>query len=251
MSILTDHTAEAGTTDAGFDMLASREYVAPRANLLPPEIADRLALRRLTAAMIAGVVACGGIVGALYVNAESGRAPAKAALAQAHTQNDGLVAQENTLAPSQVAHQKVLAAKSALQAATGSEVLWSDQLNTLRSHLVDGVRLSSLTVTEAAGGAAGTASAVTLPSGPANQPTTTAAGTAVKPASAIASVTLNGVAVSNYAVADWLDKLSGLAGWTGVYLSTVSQDATHGTVTYAITASITSEALSHRYTTGN
>jgi Tfp pilus assembly protein PilN len=255
MSILTDHTAEVRPPDdAGFDMFASREYTPPRANLLPPEIAERLALRRVIAGMVAAVVVCGGIVGGLYSVTENGKAPAKAALVDAQTQHDGLVAQQAKLAPSQAAHQQVLTAKTSLEAAVGSEVLWSDQLNSLRSHLTDGVRLKDLSVTESVGTGSAASAAVTLPAGPANQPSSTVTSTAAAPATAIASLSMTGVAVSNYALADWMDTLATLHGWSAVYLSTstAAGDSASGSslVTFTITANITNAALSHRYTNG-
>jgi Tfp pilus assembly protein PilN len=257
MSILTDHTAEVGPPAAGFDMFASREYIPPRANLLPPEIAERLALRRVIAGMVAAAVLCGGAVAGLYVSAESGKAPAQAALADAQTQHAALAAQQAKLAPAQAAHQQVLAANKSLAAAMGSEVLWSDQLNTLRGHLTEGVRLSSLAVTKAATAGAGAASAVTLPAAPAGStatsPSTPATTTPAAAASApIASVTMVGLANSNYAVADWLDALARLHGWSDIYLTSTSADAAQkGLVTFTITANITDAALSHRYTNGS
>jgi Tfp pilus assembly protein PilN len=260
MSILTDHTAEVAPPEAGFDMFASREYIPPRANLLPPEIAERLALRRVIAGMVAAAVLCGGAVAGLYVSAESGKAPAQAELADAQTQHAALAAQQAKLAPAQAAHQQVLAANKSLAAAMGSEVLWSDQLNTLRGQLTAGVRLSSLAVSEAAGAGAAAASAVTLPAAPAGStatsaatPATTPAATATAAAAApIASVTMAGLAVSNYALADWLDALAKLHGWSSIYLTGTSTDAAHqGLVTFTITANITDAALSHRYTNGS
>ncbi|MCW2548654.1 MAG: hypothetical protein JWN96_3114 [Mycobacterium sp.] len=255
MSILTDDTAEVRTPEAGFDMFASREYVAPRANLLPPEIAERAALRRITAGMIAAVVACGAIVGAVYVSTESGKAPANRALASAQAERDDLAAQQATLAPSQTAHAKVLAARKSLEAAMGSEVLWSDQLNVLRSQLVDGVRLQTLTITETAPGAtSGTSTGVTLPTAPAGSSTSTAASgstPATDSSTAIATVAMNGLAVSTDKVADWMDTLATFPGWSNVYLSSVSADTTHvGLYNFSITANITDKAFSHRYTNG-
>jgi Tfp pilus assembly protein PilN len=253
MSILTDHSAEAPAPEAGFDLLASREYVVPRANLLPPEIAERAALRRLVVGMVVAVVAAGGVIGAVYVSTESGRAPARAALADAQAQHGVLAAQQAKLAPSQAAHQQVLAAKTSLQAAMGSEVLWSDQMNTLRSHLTDGVRLSSLTVKESAGAGSGSAAAVTLPAAPAGSGASTAA--AANPtktaANDVATATLTGVAVSNYALAAWMKTLAALPGWEHIFLTGTAADSAHaGLVTYTITADLTNAVLSHRYTNG-
>ena len=75
MSVLTDSTPESAAPAGDFDLLTPVEYIAPRANLLPPEIAERAALRKLQALLAAAVVACGGIVGAVYVTTVSDRGP--------------------------------------------------------------------------------------------------------------------------------------------------------------------------------
>ena len=255
MSVLTDSTPESGALAGDFDLLTPVEYVAPRANLLPPEIAERAALRKMQALLAAAVIACGGIVGAVYVTSASGRAPAKAALAQAQSEQQTLSAQKAALAPAQAAHQQVLAAKQSLVAAMSAEVLWSNQLDTLRRRLTDGVRLSTLTVAplDPTSGTAAS-SAVQLPAGPAGTSTAATSTTAGSAASNsyIASVTMSGTALDNDAVANWLDTLAAMPGWGNVYLSSTSTIAPPSTlVSYSITANITQAALSHRYTNGS
>lgn len=261
MSVVTESTPESGAPAGDFDLLAPVEYVAPRANLLPPEIAERAALRRMQALLAAAVIACGGIVGAVYVTTASGRAPAKAALAQAQTEQRSLGAQKAALAPAQLAHQQVLAAKQSLVAAMASEVLWSGQLDTLRRQLPDGVRLSTLTVTGVDPTAVGGASAsLQLPAAPAGSKTSSTSSTATTGSAAasaaaastyVASVTMSGVALDNDAVANWLDTLAAMPDWSNVYLTSTSANAGSSLVTYSITANITQQALSHRYTNGS
>jgi Tfp pilus assembly protein PilN len=259
MSVLTDSTPESGAPAGDLDLLAPVEYVAPRANLLPPEIAERAALRRLQALLVAAVIASGGIVGAFYVTTASHRGPAKAALAQALSEQRTLAAQKAVLAPAQVAHQQLLAAKQSLVAAMGSEVLWSDQLDTLRRQLPAGVRLSTLTVTGIDPTTGGTSSStlVTPPASSASSGTaassTAASGTGAANSNYIATVAMAGVALDNNAVANWLDTLAGMPGWGNVYLTSTLAGGGTGTptVTYAITANITPAALSHRYTNGS
>ncbi len=255
MSVLTDSTPESGAQSGDFDLLTPVEYVAPRANLLPPEIAERAALRRMQALLAAAVIACGGIVGAGYVATAHGKGPAKAALAQAQSEQQTLAHQRATLAPAQRAHQQVLAEKQSLIAATGSEVLWSNQLDNLRRQLPDGVRLSTLTVTPGSTGT-GSSSAVQLPASPAGSgqtsTSTTTAGSATTSNSYIASVSISGVALDNPHVATFLDTLAGLPGWANVYLSnTTALKPDNTIVNFSITANITSAALSHRYTNGS
>ena len=217
MSVLTDSTPESGAPAGEYDLLTPVQYVAPRANLLPPEIAERAALRKMQALLAAAVIACGGIVGAGYVATAHGKAPAKAALAQAQSEQQSLARQKASLAPAQVAHQQVLAAKQALTAAVSSEVLWSNQLDTLRRRLPDGVRLSTLTVTPITAAATGSTSpaAVQLPAGPggtSQSSTTPTAGSTTTSRNYIASVSIAGVAVDNNAVASFLETLAGNAG---------------------------------------
>jgi len=216
----------------------------------------------MQALLAAAVIACGGIVGAGYVATANGKAPAKAALAQAQSEQQSLTRQKASLAAAQVAHQQVLAAKQALTAAVSSEVLWSNQLDALRRRLPDGVRLSTLTVTPieqaAAGGtSASGAAAVQLPAGPGGKSqTTTAAGTTVPASNYIASVSMAGVAVDNAQVASLLEMLAAIPGWGNVYLTNTTASGPAGpgqakTLTYSITANITPAALSHRYMNGS
>ncbi len=260
MSVLTDSTPESGAPAGEFDLLTPVEYVAPRANLLPPEIAQRAALRKMQALLAAAVIACGGIVGAGYVTTSHGKAPAKADLSQAQSEQQSLSSQKAKLAPAQAAHQQVLAAKQSLQAAMGGEVLWSNQLDTLRRRLPDGVRLTTLTVTPidtAANGGTSSSGAVKLPAAPAGsgQSTTSSSTTGTGAAAGsnyIASVQISGVAVDNPHVATFLDTLAAMPGWGNVYLTNTTTKAPgNGIVSYSITANITQAALSHRYTNGS
>jgi Tfp pilus assembly protein PilN len=264
MSVLTDSTPESGAPVGEYDLLTPVAYVAPRANLLPPEIAERAALRKMQALLAAAVIACGGIVGAGYVATAHGKAPAKAALAQAQSEQQSLTRQKASLAAAQVAHQQVLAAKQALTSAVSGEVLWSNQLDTLRRQLPDGVRLSTLTVTPldpaAAGGTSASGStAVQLPAGPGgvSQSTTTgAAETTTAASNYIASVSMSGAALDNAHVATFLETLAAMPGWGNVYLTNTTASGPAGTgqakyLTYSITANITQAALSHRYMNGS
>ena len=261
MSLHTETGPEPEVAPSELALFGAREYVPPRANLLPPEIAQRAALRRIQAAFGAAVVACGVVVGGAYVMASHDRGPAKAALAQAQAEQTTLQGQANSLAPSQVAHQRVLAAKKSLEAAMGSEILWSGQLDEIRQQLPDSVRLSTLTVAPAtdSGSSSSTSSSssVQLPNPPAGTSTSPASGsgtsssTEVGSAKVVATVTMTGVAVDHDAVAAWLTQLADIKGWASVYLTSTSRDSNAGLLTYTVTANVTDQALSHRYTNGS
>lgn len=242
---------ETAPVASDFDVVARAEYVPPRANLLPPEIAEQARLRRFQLALAAAVILCAAVVALLYVTTTSGRGPANAALADAQVQRDSLAAQQQSLAASQAAHTKVAAAKQSLTAATGSEVLWSLQLNALREALPADVRLSALTVTPAAASSGAAPAAVTLPVSPAGSSPAAAGTSATATSASVATVALTGVALDNNAVAGLLDRLARLPGWADVYLTSTSAGAGSSTVSYSITANITKKALSHRYTDGS
>ena len=242
MSILTDSTPESGRAPSSdFDLLTPVEYVAPRANLLPPEIAERAALRKMQALLAAAVIACGGIVGAGLLHDRPRPGARQAALAQAQAEQQSLNAQKAALAPAQAAHQQVLAAKQSLVAAMSAEVLWSNQLDTLRRRLPDGVRLSTLTVTpiDTTGRRhrrLGTA--VHLPAGPGRYRSeqrhrvAPAAAGRLRPPATSPAFRSPASRHDNTRVATFLDTLAAMPGWGNVYLTnTATKSPNNGLVT--------------------
>jgi Tfp pilus assembly protein PilN len=239
-------------------LLTNSPYVAPQVNLLPPEVAERKALRKLQAALAAGVIACGAVVGGLYVVANNGKASAQTNLDQAVSEASTLQAAKSRLLPAQIARTQVQATKQALVTAMGAEVLWSRYLDQIRLRLPDGVRLTSLTVIPATPGTSGstTGSATPAPAptpAPAAGSTSGSAPSAIAPlptSGTIASVTIAGKAVDHDGVANWLDATAAIPGWTNVYLTNTTADST-GLVAFTMTANISSAALSHRFTAGS
>ncbi len=215
-------------------------YAAPSVNLLPPEIGQRRALRKLQAGLAAGVVASAAVVGLLYVQAGSGKSEAQARLNAANTQKVILGAQTASLAHISAEKATVDAARASLKAAMGSEVLWSSTLDNLRLRLPDGVRYQSVAVTAIVAPAAGVAA-----------PAPTASAAAL-PSNAIATVVFTGVADDMNHVATELDQLALVPGLSNVYLTSASSGgtgaATSGAgVQFTATADVTNSALSHRY----
>jgi Tfp pilus assembly protein PilN len=240
-------------------LLTNSPYVAPQVNLLPPEVAARKALRKLQAALAAGVIACGAVVGGLYVMANNGKASAQANLDQAVSEASTLQAAKSRLLPAQIARTQVQATKQALVSAMSAEVLWSRYLDQIRLRLPAGVRLTSLTVTPTTPGASGSSTGTSTTPAPAPSPAPAAGSTAGSAASAIAplptsgtiaSVVIAGKAVDHDGVANWLDATAAIPGWTNVYLTNTTADST-GLVAFTMTANISSAALSHRFTAGS
>ena len=216
-------------------------YEAPKVNLLPPEIGQRRQLRRLQAGLLAGVVAAAGIVGVLYVQAGNGRSAAQQQLDEAQARQTLLQAQSAKLSYVSAEKTQLDAARASLKAAMGSEVLWSKTLDQLRLRLPDGVRYTSIGVTQVIPTAAtGTATG------------TSATGTTLA-SNVLATATFSGDAVDINAVASELDQLAKVPGLSNVYLTTVTKPKSGGTTTsvatFTATASITNALLSHRYDT--
>lgn len=237
--LLSDPTAP-GLVPDGLPLLEMPAVApTPRVNLLPPEIAAQRAVRKLAAVLAGAVVLCAAGVGGGYAYAGSGEAAARADLASAQAVQAGLQRQQHALLPAQQAQTQIQTAQAALAAAMGNEVLWSRYLDDLRLKRPDGVRFSSVKFdpTSTTSGTAATSS-----SGGAT--------TATAAPGAIATLTITGKASSQPDVATLLDQLAQIKGFTSVYLTSTDRDATAGVITYTVTASVTAEALSHRYSVG-
>jgi Tfp pilus assembly protein PilN len=242
--LLPDPTAE-GLAPEGLPILETPPLAPPRVNLLPPEIAAQRAVRKLAAALAGAVVLCAAAVGGGYAYAGAGEDAARADLATAQSVQAGLQRQQRALAPAQQTQTQIQAAQAALGAAMGNEVLWSRYLDQLRLSRPEGVRFATVNLTPSATTGA-TPSATTGGSGGAG----TGAGAGAAVPGAIATITITGKARSQPDVAALLDVLAQIKGFTGVYLTSTDGDAATGVVSYTVTAAVTPEALSHRYTGG-
>ena len=222
----------------------------PFINLLPPEIAERRALKKLAGGLAAVLLAAVAATGGLVYQAGSGKGDAQAQLSAEQAETARLQTQLNSLSAARTAQEQLQAAQTALRAAMANEVLWSAYLDQMRLRLPEGVRLTNLVIAPSGAAATGSASTGTAasgapaPSGGATSGTTATAGT---DPSAIATVTLSGKAVSQEAVANWLDALPGIKGYTNPFLTSTTQDRTTGLINFIVTVDATADALSHRY----
>lgn len=209
---------------------------APHVNLLPPEIAEQRAVRRV-AGLLAGVVLlCVAGVGVGYVAAGSGEDDARAELVSAQAVQTSLQRQQRALLPAQQAQNQIQAARAALTAAMGNEVLWSRYLDQLRIKRPEGTRFTQVQLTPPAEESSGSSSG-----------TTDTSTTAPPPNQPVAALTLTGKARTQPDVATVLDQLATIPGFSNVYLTSTVEDTTTGLLTYTVTADVTSEALSGRY----
>ena len=250
-------TALISEADTGVDPLSLvpvADVPVPHVNLLPPEILERRALRSLTKALAAAVLATVVVGGAIGYQAGSGGGEAHASLDAATAQQSRLQAQVNALSPASAALADAQATQSSLRAALSNEVLWSAYLDQLKLKLPEGVRFSSVQITPSTGsaGAAGSSGSSASAAAPPRPVNTTASQAESAPgaagADAIAGMTLNGVGVSQEAVADLLQALQTVPQFSNVYLTSSTADGDKAAlVTFAITVDVTSNALSHRY----
>lgn len=238
--VMAPPLAEGEAPLAVFDVPA---YAPPSVNLLPPEIAQRRALRKLQVGLAAGVVACAAIVGVLYVGASSGKSDAQSRLDAANAQKVLLQGQTAKLSYVSTEKAQIDAARASLKAAMGSEVLWSKTLDDIRLRLPDGVRYASIAVTAVT--PAATTAGTTTTTTP--TPAPSAASPVGLPSNVVATVTITGSALDLDAVAQELDQLALVPGFTNVYLTTTAKTGTSGVATFSETADITNTVLSHRY----
>lgn len=237
MTVLSSETRLVGT---GLALL-------PRVNLLPPEIAEKRAFRRIQVGLGCAVVASVGIVGLLYTSAAHSVSNAQESVDTAQTENLSLKSQTARLSNVTAINAKAAAAEAMLKTAMGDEVRYSQLLNDLSLSVPGNVWLKNISYTAAAATAPRATTAV-APVAP-GASTARAARPAVAPVTPIGTFTATAVAFSHDDVALWLESMAGLKGYANPYFST-STEALIGTrkvVNFTSTAIVTSAAQSGRY----
>ncbi|MGN6331121.1 MAG: PilN domain-containing protein [Motilibacteraceae bacterium] len=218
-------------------LTAARTAALPRVNLLPPEIAEAVRLRKVKAGLGAVVVGAVAVVGLLYVQATGAVNDAQDQVAAAQARTTQINAETAKYSDVPRVYAQVAAAQAQLEQAMGQEVRWSYYLNDLSLTIPPHVWLTQLQVTTnngAAGAtpaAAGAAASLTTPG--------------------IGSVKFSGVAYSHNDVAAWLDALAKQKGYADAYFSKSEEDPdslSRPTVKFDSTVTVTSDALSGRYT---
>ncbi|PZS29406.1 MAG: hypothetical protein DLM59_12840 [Pseudonocardiales bacterium] len=194
--------------------------ILPRVNLIPTEIAERRTLRRVQAGLGAGGVAAVAIVVVLLLLAMASVSSAKQHLAAAKSENANVQGKVAGLQNVVRTFTLVDQAHGALRDAAGGEILWSTYFTDLTLRIPDNVWLTKVTV----------ASAVT-PGG-------------------VAEITFEGAALSHDDVARWLDSIAKERGWSNPYFSKSDEKliGLRKTYTFASTVTVTTDALSGRYT---
>lgn len=202
----------------------------PRVNLLPPEIAEKRAFRRIQFGLGAAVVAAVGVVGALYLGATGSLSHAESDLAASKATNTQLQGQVAQYASVTAIYAAAAAAQASLTSAMGDEVRYSQMLNDLSLSVPDNVWLSNLAY-------------ATTPPGAGAAPGGLAS-------TGIGTLTATGTAFSHDDVAVLLESLMGLKTYANSYFTSSAETllGTRKVVTYTVTADVTPAAKSGRYT---
>ena len=204
----------------------------PRVNLLPPEIAEKAAFRRVQIGLGSAVLAAIGVVGVLYMSAASSVDSAQGQLDSASSTHSQLQTETSKYAAVTGVYAQAAAAQAMLTQAMGDEVRYSQLLNDLSLSVPAKVWVKNIAFIQTVAGAP--AAAAAGPAAPAG----------------IGTFTATGVGFSHDDVAVWLESIAGQKTYTNPYFSN-STEALLGTrkvVNFTSTASITSTALSNIYT---
>lgn len=212
------------------EVVALQTVVLPRVNLLPPEIAVRRTFKQVQMGLGGAVLAAVGLVALLYVGATSSVNDAQTELDTATATGQQLQAQNAQYKDVTAVYARAAAAQAMLTQAMGEEVRWSRFMNDLSLTVPDNVWVKNVAFTQA--------------------PATAAAPGAVPTEPGIGTATFTGVGFAHDDVAVWLESLAKQKGYANPYFanSTEALLGTRKVVNFTSTATLTSAALSGRYT---
>jgi Tfp pilus assembly protein PilN len=210
----------------------TRLVTLPQVNLLPPEIEQERRFRRTQLGLGAAVVASLGVVGVLFLAANSQVSTAQGELADSKRQTSQLEARAAEYSQVPLVYSQVEAARAQLELAMGKEIRWSFYLNDLSLRIPGHVWLKNV-------------------HGQIDKPAATPAAPGVLEPG-LGSVTFAGSGYRHNDLATWLEVLAKQKGYASPYFSS-SKDAKIGEselVDFESSAVLTEEALSERYTIG-
>ncbi len=227
MTVLTSESTFLGTTTGRL----------PRVNLMPPEVAEAKALRKVQMGLAAAGLASLAIVGLLYVSASHSVSSAEGDLTETKTKSIALQGQVAKYRDVTATINAANAAQAQLVVAMGDEVRYSQLLNDLSLAIPSSVWLKNVTFAPAKP-TSGTSTAPLIFEGGATQ---------------IGTLTVNGIGFSHDDVALWLDAMAGLnKTYANPYFdsSTEALIGSRVTVNFTATNILLSTAASGRFAAG-
>jgi Tfp pilus assembly protein PilN len=228
-TMIPEPTAPSAASTTGSDGL---RFVAIRANLLPDEVVAGRRADAMRKRVLVGLAALAIVLIGAYAMSWWQTGSAQDKLDAVQRQGAALKSQQLDYAPLVSAQAEVSSIQSQLSRLMAGDLPWAAMLTTLRTTAPTGVTLTQVdgTINQGAAAPAGGLSSL-------NQTGLTTAGT----------ITITGNATDKPAVAAYADKLSRVKGLASPYITNVT--ASDKTVTFGITALITSEALGGRFAT--
>ena len=222
MSLLSDHLEESRPP------VGSGLQTLPRVNLLPPEIAESARFRRVQYGLGGGLLAVVGVVALLYVFAVASVNNATTELETATATGTALRAETAKYADVQAVYARAAAAEAMLTQAMAQEVRLSQYLNDLSLTVPENVWVQNVSFGR---------TVVPL-----------ALGSAVP---GIGTVSVTGIGFKHDDVAVWLESLAKQQGYADPYFTRSTKGAigVRETVTFTSTVTMTTDALSGRFTT--
>ncbi|PID54156.1 MAG: hypothetical protein CSA58_07635 [Micrococcales bacterium] len=227
MSINTDK----GATPAELDQEIRTPYSVPRVNLLPPEVLERRAVRKVKIGAAAGLVATLAVAGGLYTMAAIDRGHAQDDLAAQQQINTQLQAEADKYVQVPRILSLIDAAKQGQREAMSRDIAWSTVVGQIAATYPSDVWLTNLKASLNAEELADAGSVPTLAD------------------PGVATVTVDGQARSHPAVANWLDSLETVPNVAGTSLSVSELVEEDGQVVaeYTNTATLGKGAYTHKY----
>lgn len=199
-------------------------------NLLPPEIRQRQATRRLTSMIVALGIGLIALIGLFYFLQMQRLSSAQDDLAAQETQNDQIRQDIAELQPfadleQELAEQEALVAELYL-----NEISWSGALLDISRVIPDASVLTNLT---------GALTPTAAPTDPAAPPATTGP--------LVGSMTFSGSAFETATISTWLTRLEQVEGWVNAWVSNAQESGERTRIyTFASGLDLTIDAVTER-----
>ena len=177
-------------------------------NLLPPELRQRQAVRRVTSLVIAAGLGVLALVGVFYFFQTQRLADAREDLAAQQATNRGLQTQIDELRPFAELQAELQAKRELIRSLFLNEVSWSSVLLDISRVIPDSSYLTNLTGQITAAGVP----AAETPAQPATD------------ATLIGSISFQGVAKETETIATWLDRLEQVEGWVNAWVNSAQEE---------------------------
>ena len=199
-------------------------------NLLPPELRQRLAIRRRTSFVVAAALGVLALIGALYFLQLQRQGDAQDELEDQQSQNAELQSQIDGLQQFADLQAELAAKQQLLSRIFVNEVSWWKALLDVSRVIPDASYLTNLT------------GQITTLAGEAPEPTTGSPETTL-----IGTMTFQGVAQEVDTIATWITQLEQIQGWANAWVTSAEEEASFSNIyTFSNGLDLTQEAATAR-----